>query len=1294
MGVTSIYRGALVFWLAILTGQGAEALSSLTLRGTTLPLLQNTISSLKQGQSATALTVTEETDFSIIFRYSAPELKIEKKEKNGSEHYTLELNGHTYKQVEGIPALPIYTKLLDITGKEVSSVKISNIKYSRIYPSSMGFRGTPLPASAPGRKSGQEQGRKSGLEPGLKSDWKSGLEPGQEMDNPAAGRDDPDETYPFLGGNDTVSVEGIGTIRSTIVGIITIKPLFYNPEGEYIDLITDMTIEISFNPAESGIRTSASLKSGTVDKLLTKGLIGYDPKDVIPGFSLSPAGLVIVADSSMKRFLKPLINWKTQKGFRVYELYIGEGSIKRTYSSIKDSLTKIYKSATPQLPAPDYLLLAGDLNYIPAAGGTSWLSDMYYGEYDGEGDYLPDLHIGRLPARDTTEMKSIVAKILQYEQFAFDVATTHYKSALAFTGYDMANSNSMNGQVRYAAEYLNQDNAIYPHIMLHNGIDSVRTVRYDSIRTLINKGVGFINYTGHGDASGWMSTGMNSAWISTLSNKSRYPVIISNACQTANYGNPANFGSTFVRSREKGAVAFIGCSNDSYWNEDFFWSVGVSQITANPTYEDSGLGFYDRLFHTNDEKPGEWYFSMGQILYAGNLAVAASSSSKKKYYWETYTLLGDPSMIPWMGNPSAFNKTLPDSIPSTLKSIILETEPFAYVALSHFDTLWDASHASPSGAVTLSIPTIKKDSCLITLTGQNKIPLVKTIYFFEPDTAWLSINDINPNDAYGNGNGKADFSEHITLDIDLQNAGGATASDTYLLLRSDSPYLEILTDSLWVGDVAALSDNQLSAVFDIMIRDSVPDLEIVSLDLVLHYGLNGIRQRFDLSLHSPDPAILNSYTNDTFTGNANGMAEPGETVELIFRVANNGSSALSGILYVTSLSDYLIINQASASSGVLYPGETKELSVEAKIAEDTPEGTNITFKAVFDCNPYITVRELGMFSGKSTEDFELNNFTTFPWKNSDTFPWIITEKESFQNSFAARSGLSPQNHKQKSVLSIQINLPEDDTLTFWYKVSSEYRYDIFIFNIDGVEQFSKSGITNWEIANIPLKKGVHWLNWIYQKDGSLSEGEDCVWIDFIRFPAISFLKNDISLNRIISPVKNVQYFDEKITVEVTNMGRDTINQLPLVYSINEKSSITEYFNYEILPGDTVTLTFREKVDLSEAGSYFITIAPLIPDEYAYNDTLRASFISYRYLIQVGPNPFTSSIAFISQGYYENITARIYSAGGQLVHIKTFEQFAPGERIEMDLSFLQAGPYYIKLDTRMGSNLYKIIKVNS
>ena len=114
-----------------------------------------------------------------------------------------------------------------------------------------------------------------------------------------------------------------------------------------------------------------------------------------------------------------------------------------------------------------------------------------------------------------------------------------------------------------------------------------------------------------------------------------YPLIISNACQTAKFNTRYSFGNQMVVSAKKGAIGFIGCSNDSYWDEDYYWAVGTGTISADPTYEGTGLGAFDRLFHTHSEAPSEWYYTMGQINYAGNLSVSASTSSRKEI------LLGD-----------------------------------------------------------------------------------------------------------------------------------------------------------------------------------------------------------------------------------------------------------------------------------------------------------------------------------------------------------------------------------------------------------------------------------------------------------------------------------------------------------------------------------------------------------------------------------------------------------------------------------------------------------------------------
>ncbi|MEZ5001112.1 MAG: C25 family cysteine peptidase [Bacteroidales bacterium] len=581
-----------------------------------------------------SVTVIAEDELSMKLKYTLPDLVINPLKIAGQDYFTISLTDHGLEPEPGLPAVPVFSSLIDLTGRELSDIHITGVMTGRIYPATMGYRGQLMPAVESGTKGSDYQYTQFQREPTpyRQEDYYRSAKPSR---------------------SDTVTVEYLGTSRGAKIGTITISPLFYYPVDNYLDMITEMVIELTFKPVPSATVSTNSLKSASATSLLEKGLIDYNPEEVIPGFSLGPVGMVIVSDTVMRRHLSPLVEWKTRKGFRVTEIYVGSDGITKSFDSIKAKLREIFESSGPDSPAPEYIILAGDLNYIPASAGTSWLSDMYYGEFDGNGDFLPDAYIGRLPAKDTTQMKSIVRKILDYEQFNFADTIKHYESALAFTGYDIGNIPYMNGQVNYSSQYLNESNGITAHLITHNINDSVRTVRYDSVKYLMNTGVGFINYTGHGDANGWLSTGVNSTFAATLTNSLRYPVVISNACQTANYGSLNCFGSTLVRLNNKGALAFIGCSNDSYWTEDFIWAVGVSQITENPVYEESGPGFYDRLFHTHGEKPSQWYFSLGQVLHAGNMAVSESTSTKKKYYWETYTLLGDPSITPtWVNRPN------------------------------------------------------------------------------------------------------------------------------------------------------------------------------------------------------------------------------------------------------------------------------------------------------------------------------------------------------------------------------------------------------------------------------------------------------------------------------------------------------------------------------------------------------------------------------------------------------------------------------------------------------------------
>ncbi|MBC8525421.1 MAG: hypothetical protein H8D22_00920, partial [Candidatus Cloacimonetes bacterium] len=94
---------------------------------------------------------------------------------------------------------------------------------------------------------------------------------------------------------------------------------------------------------------------------------------------------------------------------------------------------------------------------------------------------------------------------------------------------------------------------------------------------------------------------------------------------------------------------------------------------------------------------------------------------------------------------------------------------------------------------------------------------------------------------------------------------------------------------------------------------------------------------------------------------------------------------------------------------------------------------------------------------------------------------------------------------QSTSLLIELNVLVDDEISFWKKVSCEDdpysdNYDYIAFFIDGVEQDRWDGEIDWSEENYSVASGNHIFKWKYLKDGYVSSGSDCAWIDYIIFP--------------------------------------------------------------------------------------------------------------------------------------------------------------------------------------------------
>ena len=1156
----------------------------------------------------------------VVIDYSIPEIDIKSISNEHGAFYRLSVAGHSASSDPGKPELPVYSRLITVPEGSGYRIRISQVKSTKIKPSGKGIDGMLWPSQESEAKGGQKE------------------RPPFRIDRKVYGQ----------GGyitSDTVSIVPLGKVRNTSLANLYISPVRYNPRTNSLEIIKSMKIEVEFSDPLPAAKSSAQ-ESTLFDGSVSKGVLDFN-RELIPGYTDKPVGMIILTDTAFKKQLKPFLEWKTQKGFKLKVLYKGAAFAGTTWAQLKQTIAGIYNSATEDDPAPDYLLILGDVETIPyyGMGGSGNITDMYYGEFDGSGDYIPEMYIGRLPVRDTSEAKSVLEKIIQYEKFQFADTNKFHKRALATTGYDPGRSIYMDGQIKYSVtNYLTPANRINEYHFYHPTSPDYQTVlnelkaRKDSILKLINIGTSFINYSGHGDVTGWLHLNITAADSASLKNRNMYPLIISNACLTGKFNTASSLGNRLVLEKNRGAIGFIGCSNDSYWDEDYFWSVGVGTITNNPAYAGKGLGIFDRLFHTHNEYPSDWYFTLGQINYSGNLSVSASTTQRKKYYWETYNIIGDPSMIPIIGEPKPSDVILPDTLPDGIRSLTLTIDPFSYIAVSHFDTLWDASFAGPSGSVTLEMPGLSDDSCLVVITGQNRYPVIKTIYLSAVEDEFLNLTSTIINDNLGNGNQQADFMESLYLKLTLSNLGLTDAHDVYARISSSSPFLTIEKDSAFVGSIPGTSEAVITDKLLIKIADDIPDMGIAPIDLILKSLNSEKHYKIDLKLHSPVLKIMNSCViDDSETGNGDFIADPGETFDLVFRVMNEGSSDASGQFNISTVNEEMTILVSSVKSDALKFGEITEIKMRVKLDDEISSGSYISLSSILSSEPFTLNKDFTFRIGRIRESFEAMSFDIFPWINNSPVPWITTGSNSAEGNFSARSGITP--HNGTSSLVIKTFYPAADSLKFYCMVSSEPNYDYLSFILNGKEIFKISGEISWKRMALPVPAGLNRMEWIYKKDVSVLGGSDCAWIDMIDFAtaaSVAYIRKDLHVARITEPVVKDRYGQEVLTVKVLNTGKDIINGFNLSYAVKDQMGIvSEHFKNAVNPyGDTVTVSFKTKVDLSKYGIYDLIIyGSDNNDDYVLNDTvnIRIENTKIKETLRVFPNPFK-----------ENFNVLIYS----------------------------------------------------
>jgi hypothetical protein len=1090
-------------------------------------------------------------------------------------------------------------------------------------------------------------------------------------------------------GSDLVQIEVLGTMRGNQIGRISISPVLYNPVQKKLKVATETEIEISFVPTAASPKSHIPLKSGPYDEFIFRNFLN-SPQNMLKssGFSGGPMKYVILSDPMFRDALVPFVEWKTKRGFDVIEVYKGDDGVGTTNTAMQSYLKQIYDSSLHDSP-PEFLLIVGDHEQIPAFAASGHVTDLYYAEYDGNGDYFPELFYGRFSAQTVEQLLPQLEKTMMYEKYEFP-DPSFLDEVVMIAGVDGSYAPAHgNGHINYAVNnYLNEEFSILSHTYLYpeSGQSALPIIQH------ISNGAGFVNYTGHGSTDRWESPLFHISSIDTLQNTGKYPLVIGNGCQTVRFNVPVSLGEAFLRAEGKGAVGYIGGTNDTYWNEDYYWAVGLGPIVSNPGYEETGLGMFDRTFHANGEPDDVWAITQGQIVQAGNMAVT-EGASRVKFYWEVYHLMGDPSVMTYFSQAITQNPEYSQQIPIGTERLVVQAEPYSYVALSGGSVLFDAKHTNQAGTAELNFPALTETgSVSLVVTKNQRQPYITSIDVADFAEAYVVYHSHFINDEVANNNGVAESGETFSLDLSIKNLGSFISGELTLLLSTEDPYVTVSSGSEEINEIEAGSEVNLSRVFDMTVSPIVPDRHQALFLLSITDEFNQEWQsNFIVEIRSPELNIQTAWFENIFGERTNLRAGQRSILKIVLE--NSGGAAAENLVSGLTAEDPLIqIPVSSVTTGFLQPGVPVTLEFEVELPEGFPYGVSELFLLDISSGNYEAQRSLILNLNGVFESFETGNFSFMPWVNESPIFWTIVASGGLNNGLSARSG--DITHNQTSSLYVQMNVPEPSEISFWLKVSSEKNWDFLRFYINEDEIMKWSGAENWKKVSFPVNPGINEFRWTYTKDGSISSGDDAASLDDILFPDGLFIGNediiDLGVTSVLKPVSGDEMTGfQVVEAEFKNFGNIPLSNFFLLYRINSYPVVQETMTEELLPGETKVYEFITTGDFSAKGDYFLEVfTNQFADANRLNDTIKLTIshmdpsgISDTFLkkdIHIFPNPASNfvNIKVPDEYYGRSLNIRLTDLSGRIVRERMI--ISATEINEVNLSGISPGFYQISV----------------
>lgn len=354
--------------------------------------------------------------------------------------------------------------------------------------------------------------------------------------------------------------------------------------------------------------------------------------------------LMLVADKFADApSFRELVQWKRLLGFDVRVVRTSETG--ESPDAIRAHLIDQYARG-----GLDYLLIVGDVEHVRAFSGSGYeshFSDNFYAALDPvpykDDRAAPDIAVGRLSIHTEAELDVVVGKILKYEKAEF--STNDWLRKVSFIATDDTGFNrGVENTHDYVIKTVTTSRGVtgsFPQLENPGG-DQLYAIRHKAksadLLSEFREGRSIIEYSGHGVKKNWDGPLFFGRDVHGLDHPDALPFVISHACLTGSFGGFDDaFGEEWLRA-PKGAIAFLGASNYSYWDEDNAMEKQMWEV----------------LFEHRSHR-------LGDLVLAGKNKVKEVYGGKgyTDYYYEVYNLLGDPTVSLYTDVPRILDLELP-----------------------------------------------------------------------------------------------------------------------------------------------------------------------------------------------------------------------------------------------------------------------------------------------------------------------------------------------------------------------------------------------------------------------------------------------------------------------------------------------------------------------------------------------------------------------------------------------------------------------------------------------------------